>query len=200
MVNNSTNKTIMPMQPNQPDDLKLIEKITDKDKKAFEQLYNKYSQTIYNLAYRIFNNKEEASEATQDIFLQVWSKAPSYDHKRARVSTWIMTIARTRCIDRLRAGSKHSRNYELNEEIVNSNSVISRILDVEYEQKEIIKKALEALPDNQRKAIETVYFEGLTHHETAVKLGVPVGTIKTRIRLGVIKLREFLAEYYEDIK
>jgi RNA polymerase sigma-70 factor (ECF subfamily) len=147
----------------------------------------------------MLRDKEDAEEVVQEIFLQVWNKAYSYDSERGAVSTWILNIARSRSIDKLRTVGYRQRNIEIDEEKVNSNDDVSRIIEDREESKKVIRQALENLPDKQRIAIEIVYFEGFTHLEAAEKLNEPVGTIKTRIRLGVLKLKEKIMPYLEDL-
>ncbi len=177
----------------------LIDRIKDGDKSAFRDIYARFSQVVFNLAFRMLRSREEAEEVVQEIFLQLWNKAESYDPERGAVSTWIINIARSRSIDKLRTLGFREQTTELNEERVNSKSDFSRIIEDREERKKIIQQALDSLPDNQRIAIEMVFFEGLTHMETAERLKEPVGTIKTRIRLGVAKLKEKISPYIEDL-
>jgi len=177
----------------------LIERIKEGDKSAFRELYSRFSQVVFNLAYRMLRSREEAEEVVQEIFLQIWNKADSYDSERAAVSTWVINIARSRSIDKLRTLGFKDQTTELIEDRVNSKSDFTRIVEDREESKKIIRQALESLPDNQRLAIEMVFFEGLTHIEAAEKLNEPVGTIKTRIRLGVSKLKEQISPYFGDL-
>ena len=130
---------------------------------------------------------------------QVWKKADSYDADRGALSTWIINISRNKSIDRLRTLGHRSQHTELNEEILNSKYDFSRIIENREESKKVLQEALDTLPQEQRIAIEMVYFEGFTHEETAQKLGEPVGTVKTRIRLGVMKLKQKIAPYFEEL-
>ena len=177
----------------------LIEKLRRGDKNAFRELYARYSQVVYNLAFRMLRSREEAEEVVQEIFLQVWNKADSYDSERGAISTWIVNIARSRAIDKLRTLGYRDQTTELIEDRVNSKSDFSRIIEDREESRKIIREALDSLPENQRIAIEMVFFEGLTHIEAAERLKEPVGTIKTRIRLGVSKLKEKIAPYVRDL-
>lgn len=176
----------------------LLERIKSGDKSAFRELYSRFSQVVFNLAFRMLRSREEAEETVQEIFLQVWNKADTYDPSRSAVSTWIINIARSRAIDRLRTLGYKDKTMELDEERLKSGSDPFRIIEGTEEQSKIIREALDTLPENQKAAIEMVYFEGLTHVEAAEKLNEPVGTIKTRIRLGVAKLREKISPYIGD--
>ena len=180
-------------------DQELIERLRKGDKNAFREIYARYSQVVFNLAFRMLRSREEAEEVVQEIFLQVWNKADSYDAGRGAISTWIVNIARSRSIDKLRTLGYREQTTELIEERVNSKSDLSRIIEDREESRKVIREALDSLPDNQRIAIEMVFFEGLTHIEAAERLNEPVGTIKTRIRLGVSKLKEKIAPYVGDL-
>ncbi len=180
-------------------DRELIERLKNGDKNAFREIYARYSQVVFNLAFRMLRSREEAEEVVQEIFLQVWNKADSYDPERGAISTWIVNIARSRAIDKLRTLGYRDQTTELIEERVNSRSDYSRIIEDREESRKVIREALDSLPENQRVAIEIVFFEGLTHIEAAERLNEPVGTIKTRIRLGVSKLKEKIAPYVEDL-
>ena len=205
MIDNIPELNTMVIQPNSPlimdqnsfrsADQILLVRITEGDKSAFKEIYVRFSQVIFNLAFRMLRSREEAEEVVQEIFLQLWNKADSYDPERGAVSTWIINIARSRAIDKLRTLGFKGLTVELNEERVNSKSDFTRIIEDREERKKIIQQALESLPENQRIAIEMVFFEGLTHIEAAEKLNEPVGTIKTRIRLGVSKLKEKISPY-----
>ena len=181
-------------------DQELIDLIKKGDKEALRELYSRFSQAVYNLAFRMLRDREDAEEVVQEIFLQVWNKAQTYERGRGAVSTWIINIARSRSIDKLRTLGYRDRNTELDEEKLNSNTDFSRILEDREEKNNIIFKALSALPENQKAVIELVYFEGHTHVEAAELLKEPVGTIKTRLRLGVIKLKEKMAPYIKELK
>jgi RNA polymerase sigma-70 factor (ECF subfamily) len=190
---------VMQQKSNRELDQQLIDQVKQGDKTAFKEIYSRFSQVVYNLALRMLRDKEDAEEVVQEIFLQVWNKAYSYDSERGAVSTWILNIARSRSIDKLRTVGYRQQNIEIDEEKVNSNDGLSRIIEDREESKNVIRQALDSLPDKQRIAIEIVYFEGLTHLEAAEKLNEPVGTIKTRIRLGVLKLKEKIMPYIEDL-
>jgi RNA polymerase sigma-70 factor (ECF subfamily) len=199
MVQSLGGTLVMQQKSNRELDQQLIDQVKQGDKTAFKEIYSHFSQVVYNLALRMLRDKEDAEEVVQEIFLQVWNKAYSYDSERGAVSTWILNIARSRSIDKLRTVGYRQRNIEIDEEKVNSNDDLSRIIEDREESKKVIRQALENLPDKQRIAIEIVYFEGFTHLEAAEKLNEPVGTIKTRIRLGVLKLKEKIMPYLEDL-
>lgn len=200
MVQRLVSTLNMHQKSNRKPDQVLIEQVSKGDKGAFKEIYSRFSQVTYNLALRMLRDKEDAEEVVQEIFLQIWNKANSYDPERGAVSTWVLNIARSRSIDKLRSVGYRNKNIEIDEEKVNSNVDLSRNIEDRDESKNVIKQALESLPEKQRIAIELVYFEGLTHIEAADKLNEPVGTIKTRIRLGVMKLKDKIMPYIEDLK
>ncbi len=199
MVHGLCGAIVMQKNSNRELDQELIEQVKKRNRSAFKEIYSRFSQVTYNLSLRILRDKEDAEEVVQEIFLQVWNKAYTYDPDRGAVSTWVLNIARSRAIDKLRTMGYRDKNIEIDEEKVNSNVDLSRTIEEREKSKNIIKQALDSLPDNQRIAIELVYFEGLTHMEVAEKLDEPVGTIKTRIRLGVLKLKDKIMPYIEDL-
>ena len=199
MVQRLGGTLVMQQKSNRELDRQLVDQVKQGDKTAFKEIYSRFPQVVYNLALRMLRDKEDAEEVVQEIFLQLWNKAYTYDPERGAVSTWILNIARSRSIDKLRTVGYRNRNIEIDEEKANSNDDLSRIIEDREESKNVIQQALDSLPDKQRIAIEMVYFEGLTHLEAAERLDEPVGTIKTRIRLGVLKLKEKIMPYIEDL-
>jgi len=144
------------------------------------------------LLVRILNNREEAEDVLQELFLQVWHRAGDYDSNRGRPFTWLVTLARSRAIDRLRSVASRERvatesAREATEEV--SDAVADA---VRSEQRGIVTSALSQLPEEQQRALVLAYFDGLTQSEIADRLGAPLGTVKTRMRAGMMKLREVL--------
>ena len=199
MVQKFSDSSIMERNSDSNPDQELMTLVKKRDKAAFRELYSRFSQIVFNLVYRILKDRQEAEEVVQEIFLQVWNKAGSYDADRGALSTWIINISRNKSIDRLRKLGHRSQDTEINEERLNSKYDFSRIIENREESRKVLQEALDTLPQEQRIAIEMVYFEGFTHEETAQKLSEPVGTIKTRIRLGVMKLKQKIAPYFEEL-
>lgn len=164
------------------------------DQDAFARFYDATSAAVYGLALRILRDRAEAEEVALDVFLQVWRDAARYDPRRGSALAWVLVLARSRSIDRLRARRPARRTETAFEEEEFADdahgpgeaSWISQ-------QGAIVRRALRELPGEQRVALELAYFGGLTHVEIAERLSLPVGTAKTRIRLGMMKLRETLA-------
>ena len=170
----------------------LLKAIAGKDEKALSQLYDRYRVVLFGLLVRILNNREEAEDVLQELFLQVWHRAGDYDPNRGRPFTWLVTLARSRAIDRLRSVASRERvasesAREVTEEV--SDAVADA---VRSEQRGIVTSALSQLPEEQQKALVLAYFDGLTQSEIADRLGAPLGTVKTRMRAGMMKLREVL--------
>lgn len=167
------------------------------DQRALATFYDRTSPQVFGLVLKILNNREEAEEVTLDVYTQVWRQAHTYDQTRGAPGAWLMTLARTRAIDRFRAGAvEHGRLESLDavEFLISNDETPEQ--DVEgRERRRYVQQALAILSEEQRQAIALAYFYGLSQSEIAEKLELPLGTVKTRIRLGMMKLREALAPY-----
>ena len=165
------------------------------DHSALAALYDESSPLIYGIALRILNDAADAEEITLDVFAQVWKSASTFDRQRGSVSSWLVTLIRSRSIDRLR--SRHSRVKR--EEAAGMDFRPAQAGPEEQtafsEKSQRIQAALTALPTEQRQAIELAFFAGLTHMEVADRLSEPLGTVKTRIRLGMMRLRDALGDF-----
>ena len=173
-----------------------IGRIARGDHDALAELYDRHARPIYSLALRILQDQADAEDVVQEVFSQAWRQVARYDVARGNVAAWLLTLARSRAIDRLRA--RRSRPEQAADELTASR-MVDRVApaDVQLgsaEQAARVRAALEALPPVQRVAIELAYYEGLTHIEIAERLEQPLGTVKTRIRLAMMTLRESLAE------
>ena len=159
------------------------------------ELYDRHARPIYSLALRILGDATEAEDIVQEVFSQAWKQAARYNASRGAVGAWLLTLARSRAIDRLRA--KRARPGEITDERVADQLVDAGppadLLVLSSEQVARVRAALDELPLLQRAAIELAYYEGLTHAEIADRLEQPLGTVKTRIRLAMLKLRDVLA-------
>ncbi len=166
------------------------------DESALAQLYDETSPRVFGLALRILRDPGAAEEATLETYSSVWSRAATYDPERASPMTWILTIARSKAIDLLRSRARRGEKHRaleamasLEEPAPNPEAAIAQA-----ERCAQVRAALASLPREQRVAIETTYFAGLSHSEVAAALGEPLGTVKSRIRLGLSSLRRALAE------
>ena len=174
-----------------------ISQVVKGDESALAQLYDASSPLVYGLALRILGDAGAAEEVTLDVYLQVWKQADRFDPVRGRVSTWLMTMARSRAIDKLRGKAQELSQAETLEAVAEARSENP---DPEQsaavaQQQARVRKALSTLGEEQRHAIELALFNGLSQNEIAMKLNEPLGTIKTRIRNGMLKLREILQPY-----
>ncbi len=177
-------------------DQELIVRLRAQDQSALNLLYERYSGVVYALALRIIGQSADAEDIVVDSFWQVWQQAESYNVSRGQLRGWIVTIARSRALDRLRV-IRRAPTVD-SEEADNARRVLASDDNPEQEtwqaeQSAIVSAALAALPKEQREALELAYYQGLSQSEVAARLGEPLGTIKTRIRLGMMKLREQLS-------
>ena len=180
-------------------DVQLIHAISRADEQALALLYDRYRLILFGLVMRILNNREEAEDVLQEMFLQVWRRAADFDESRGKPFTWLVTLARSRAIDRLRSLAARERTNAAS--VRDPTEAVSNAVDdaLRSEQRGVVSRALSQLPDEQKVALILAYFEGLTQSEIAARLGAPLGTVKTRMRSGMIKLRELLADKIESL-
>jgi RNA polymerase sigma-70 factor (ECF subfamily) len=175
-------------------DPELIARAAKGDQQAFEALYDQSSSLLFTLALRILADREDAAELLQEVYLEVWRKGARYDPARGTPIAWLITLTRSRAIDRLR--SRTSKGHGRIESIEETDTPELPDLErgpfkavADMEVRTAVTKALALLPEAQQEALELAYYEGLSHTEIAARLNQPVGTIKTRIKLGMGKLR-----------
>ena len=175
------------------DDRELLQAIARQDADALVALFDRYNRLAFGLAYRILGDAFAAEEVVQDAFMSIWRNAASYDLARGTVRTWLLTIVRNRAIDQLRGRFGRSQSDVALDTVAPLLAASDLWDDVLVEiQAMDVRAALGALPEEQRVAIELAYFEGLTHVEIAERLGIPLGTVKSRLRLGLQKLHDLL--------
>ncbi len=186
--------------PNRDRDRELLGGVARGEIAALRAIYDQYSGRAMAIAVRILKNPVEAEDVVQETFIELWRRAPSYDHLRGGVVAWVVTIARSRAIDRLRSAGSSSRAVEAaQEELVPPTFPQPLELTQRRQDYDQINKALSRLPEAQRCAITLSYFDGLTQSEIAAKTGDPLGTVKMRVRLGLKKLAELLGEHKETL-
>ncbi|HEY6327933.1 MAG TPA: sigma-70 family RNA polymerase sigma factor [Blastocatellia bacterium] len=172
----------------------LITRVAEGDQQALATLYDKTSRLVFGLVLRILSDSSAAEEVTLDVYTQVWRQASSYSASRGTPMAWLLTIARSRAIDRFRSGRQEQQRKEsldvATEQAAAGDS--PERASALSEQRTIVRSALNELSAEQREVIELAYYQGLSHSEIAAQLGQPLGTVKTRTRLGMIKLRELL--------
>jgi RNA polymerase sigma-70 factor (ECF subfamily) len=179
-------------------DEKLISLIAESHEQALNQLYDRYHRLVFSLVFAIVNDRETAEEVTLDVFMRVWQKADTYRVEQAKVSTWLTHIARHHAIDILRRRAARLDQSALHWEDAIANIESSQPNPQESAEiasrREYIHTALKQLPEEQQQALFLAYFGGYTQSQIAELLAQPLGTIKTRLRLAMQKLREFLNE------
>jgi RNA polymerase sigma-70 factor (ECF subfamily) len=180
----------------------LLDRIAQGDEAALERLYDRYAAVLYALAYRIAGERSDAEEIVLDSFTQAWRDATRFRSERGSVAAWLTMICRSRALDLVRARTRRAR-------VASSaaaaepgappamGSAAGGERDIErLERRKVVAEALRGLSPPQRQAIELAYYDGLSHSEIAERLGEPLGTVKTRVRLAMEKLREMLRPYY----
>jgi RNA polymerase sigma-70 factor (ECF subfamily) len=177
-----------------PSDTELLHAVARGDESALAAIYDRYNSILLGLLLRILHSRVEAEDVLQEVFLQIWQRAANFDEARGRAFTWMVTLARSRAIDRLRA--LQSRQRADDTALRDAPEAVGDAGDDVYhgEQREIVRAALAEIPEEQRRALLLAYFEGLTQSEIAERLGQPLGTVKTRMRSGMSKLRDVLSE------
>jgi RNA polymerase sigma-70 factor, ECF subfamily len=176
------------------DDQAALERMARGDQAGLAEMYDRHGRLVYSLALRIVRDRGDAEDVTQDVFVQAWRQASRFDTTRGNVAAWLLTMARSRAIDLIRR--RRVRPQPGADDMVMETKDASPAPDVQFEwvqRAEVIQEAMGALPLVQRLAIELAFFEGLTQAEIAEQLEVPLGTVKTRIRQGLLKLRDRLA-------
>ena len=171
----------------------LIQQVANQDREAFGQLYDRFSTLVFTLAMRMLKARSDAEDLLQEVFVQVWRQAQSYSAERGSPEAWIVNIARSRAIDKIRSIRRRERSLVLTDDpsrAESSDNVESSA--AESETRLAMNSALANLPEAQRKVLELAYFGGLTQTEIAERLAEPLGTVKTRMRSGIQRLREML--------
>jgi RNA polymerase sigma-70 factor (ECF subfamily) len=178
-------------------DLELLERIRAGDPAALDVLYGRYATAVYALVWRVLQNTEEAEDVALDVFWQIWRQAGRYDPSRGAPPAWIFTVARSRAIDRLRARHRREdRTVSFDDPGTNLDPLDEEAAPDQVasfrQTRDAVREAMRSLSPVQREAIELAFFKGLTHVEIARRLRQPLGTVKTRIRQGLIRLRKKL--------
>jgi RNA polymerase sigma factor (sigma-70 family) len=170
----------------------LLEAVAGNDEAALGELYDRFGRIAYGLAFRILRDASLAEDAVQEAFLQAWRGASTYRRERARASTWLLTFVHRRAVDLVRREER--RRVEPSESLADPPGPGADEEAALGSRQQIVRAALQALPSEQRQAIELAYYGGLTQSEVAARLGQPLGTIKSRMFSGLERLRTLLAE------
>jgi RNA polymerase sigma-70 factor, ECF subfamily len=182
------------------DDESLVSRISQGDQAAFSIFYDRYARILYSFSMKSLNSREESEEVVLDVFSQVWRIADRYVTSKGRVDTWLFMMTRSRILDRLRKrqrGLPSESVFIALTEIQSEQFSVDPIEDaVMAERREKVLSALKILPEEQRLVIELAYYQGLSQSEIAQKTGLSLGTVKTRVRLGLSKLKSGLSKEY----
>lgn len=175
-------------------DSELVARLTAGDTAAFEELYDRHSRAAYGLAFRILGEPGAAEDAVQDAFLTLWRQAATYGEDRGAVRSWLLSIVHHRAIDLVRRRS-HREDRQQDIEVAILPPAVADTMEqaqrsIEGQQ---VQDALEQLPPDQQRSVVLAYFGGYTHDEIAHQLGVPLGTVKSRLRIGLQKMRGYLS-------
>jgi RNA polymerase sigma-70 factor, ECF subfamily len=170
----------------------LISFVQANDPQAFATVYDRHGRAAYSLAYRMMGERQAAEDLVQDAFLKVWRAAGSYRTERGSVRTWILSIVHNRGIDQLRSRASRRRTQEKIEASAPTSQPSEAFAQTwRNSQREQVREALKTLPQEQLKIVELAYFSGYTHMEIAELLGLPLGTVKGRMRLGLKKVKDY---------
>ncbi len=181
----------------QPSDAALMERLArERDVSALDRLYDRYSRLVYSLVLRVLQQAASAEEIVQDIFLQLWRNAHLYDADRGPLQPWLLTLARNRALDFLRLKrEKQRRREDVLDDVVAPVAVAAPNLDAQIDEQRRaarVRELMRALPAPQLKAIELAFFEGMSHSQIAAAMRQPLGTVKSWIRNGLLRLKEGL--------
>jgi RNA polymerase sigma-70 factor (ECF subfamily) len=182
------------------EDLRLLLRVKERDQSALSELYDRYASLLYSMVLKVVKANDEAEDLLQEIFLQIWNKASLFASEKGSAYTWILTIAKRKAIDRLRSKDMINKGISLDDDdkfvaipdAAYTANPLSATINSEYES--LMREGLAQLSVEQRTVIELSYYEGYTQEQIAAQVGAPLGTVKTRMRQGLMKLREFLRE------
>lgn len=177
-------------------ELALLARVAERERAAFEELYDRYANILYATALKFLKEDADAQDVVQDVFIQIWDKAKLYDPSKGKPLTWALTLTRNRSIDRIRSIQRRSRlrdDFERETAADESAGIREALSEVDASEKsQILRDAVGRLSPEQRKVIELAFFGGFTQSEIADRLGQPLGTVKARARRGLMKLKEML--------
>jgi RNA polymerase sigma-70 factor (ECF subfamily) len=176
----------------EPSAEEILAQVAAGDTSALAILFDRYGGRVLALILKYVRSRDDAADLLQDIFFEVWNRAASFDMGRSRVDTWLLLIARSRALDHLRKCRPDAGPLDLQEPASGHDPAREA---QRTERSERLRGAVLLLPEDQRQAIELAFFSGLTHEQIASRLGAPLGTVKTRIRLGMSRLRGMLQEF-----
>jgi RNA polymerase sigma-70 factor, ECF subfamily len=176
-----------------PSDQHVLAAVATGDEAAFEVLYDRMSPAVFGLVRRVLRDRAQSEEVTQEVFLEIWRSAPAYDASKGAPKTWVLTMAHRRAVDRVRASQAATDREDRagRRDVDRPYDAVSEAVEQRLDQ-EAVRDALDQLSELQRQAVQLAYFGGYTHTEVSALLGVPLGTVKARIRDGLIRLRDVM--------
>lgn len=181
-------------------EIELMKKIKAKDDKALAELYDLYNRLLFGMIISVVKKREEAEDVLQEVFVKIWEKAHSFNEDRGNVYSWIVTLTRNKAIDRIRSKGyktqqKASQDVDAPEFTLEGDKYDPLETTIFSDRAELVRKALGEIPESQSEVLEIAYYRGMTQSEISDHLEIPLGTVKTRMRQGMIKLKDILGEF-----
>jgi RNA polymerase sigma-70 factor (ECF subfamily) len=181
------------------DELELMKRIKARDEEALAELYDLYNRLLYGMIISIVKKREEAEDVLQEVFIKVWEKASTFNEERGNVYSWLVTLTRNKAIDRIRSKDyktqkKATHDVDAPEFFLEGNMFDPLETTIFSDRTELVKKALGEIPESQSEVLKIAYYRGLTQREISEQLDIPLGTVKTRMRQGMIKLKDILGD------
>jgi RNA polymerase sigma-70 factor (ECF subfamily) len=197
-------KPVVLPEPGAPSDFELMERIQQGDPDALSHLYDRYNGIIKALVLRVIHNEAEADDLLQEIFMEIWNQAKNFSSGNGKPLGWMVTLARRRAIDGLRKKQAYSRAEERlqSETEQQPEAWVHNSTELEINRgdtRELIRKVIDSLPEPQQRAVELAFFQGMSQREIAAKTNTPLGTVKTRLELGLKKIYEGLKELEHEL-
>lgn len=181
------------------EDVAILARIVERDERAVEELYARYSGPLYSLAYQVTGAERFAQDVVQEVFVAVWREAGRFDPARGAVASWLFSLARHKAIDLVRREANiRKRTADVDLEFHEADDDVDREVWTRI-QRDRVREAIEELTPAQREALEMAFFQGLTHVEVSERLGIPLGTAKTRIRSALLRLRDLLGDSVSEL-
>ncbi len=182
------------------DEVELMKRIKAKDEQALAELYDLYNRLLYGMIISIVKKREEAEDVLQEVFIKVWENASTFNEDRGNVYSWLVTLTRNKAIDRIRSKDyktqkKATQDVDAPEFFLEGNKFDPLETTIFSDRTELVKKALGEIPESQSEVLKIAYYRGLTQREISDQLDIPLGTVKTRMRQGMIKLKDILEEF-----
>ncbi len=181
------------------EDVALLARIVDRDERAVEELYARYSRPLYSLAYQVTGAERFAQDVVQEVFIALWRDASRFDPARGAVAPWLFSLARHKAIDLVRREANvRKRTADVDLEFHEADDDVDHETWLNFRREKVLA-AIEELTPAQREALELAFFGGLTHVEVSDRLGIPLGTAKTRIRSALLRLRDILGDSVSEM-